>query len=39
VAEGENIKLYYGAADESVACIDLNLSDVLENIVITQKVT
>jgi len=38
VAEGENIKLYYGAADESVACIDLNLSDVLENIVITQKV-
>ncbi|NLY18931.1 MAG: glycosidase [Clostridiaceae bacterium] len=32
VAEGENIKLYYGAADESVACIDLKLSDILENI-------
>lgn len=32
VAEGKNIKLYYGAADENVACIDLTLSDILENI-------
>jgi predicted GH43/DUF377 family glycosyl hydrolase len=34
-----NVIFACGAADESVACIDLNLSDVLENIVITQKVT
>lgn len=32
LVEGENVKIYYGAADESVAIVDLKLDDIYKNL-------
>jgi predicted GH43/DUF377 family glycosyl hydrolase len=30
--QGEDVRIYYGAADESVACVDLTVGEILENL-------
>ena len=32
IIDGENIRIYYGAADDSVACLDMSIYDILENL-------